>query len=298
MQHFAATTDFTTIFQAFQQDGGVIIKGLLSPSEVASFNREIQPAMERLYTGTISNNNKTQELRGGKTKRFNNLACESETFRQKIIEKDLLYQILDAVFNQPGGAGYWLSSTQVIELQPGASPQPLHRDQDLFRFWNSMGPSAPEALVNFMFAMTPFTEANGATRLVPGSHRWPMSVAATDPTSKALQGVKSIPLEMDPGDCFIMSSKLLHGGGYNSTATERRRGLAIAVIRHDLGPNQAYALTLPRHIASSMSYRVQSLYGLRSACWADDENTTYSFWAAEEEDVGTRLGLPTNGLSN
>lgn len=298
MQQLPATTDVATIFRAFQEDGGVIIKEFLSQSEVASFNSEVQPAMEKLCAGSVSKNTNIQEQRGDKTKRLSNIACESETFRQKILEKDLLHKVLDAVFNQPGGAGYWLSNTQVIELQPGAPAGIFHRDQDMYRFWSSMGPSSPEAMINFFIAMTPFTEANGATRLVPGSHRWPMSAGTSDPGYKAPIYADSVPLKMDTGDCFILSSKLLHAGGHNSTATEKRRALAIVAIRHDLTPNQAYALTLPRNIVSSMSYRVQGLYGFRSASWPDWEHKDYSLWAAEEEDVGMHLGLPTNGLRN
>ncbi|KAL5358195.1 hypothetical protein BJX96DRAFT_173220 [Aspergillus floccosus] len=296
MQRLPTTADFDAILQAFQEDGGVIIKGLLSPSEVASFNREIQPAMDKLHTGAIQQDDEALNILGSRTKRLNNPICESETFRHTIIEKDLLHKMSDAVLNHQSAAGYWLSSTQVIELEPGAEAQPLHRDQEMIRFWNSMGPSSPEAMLNCFFAMTPFTEANGATRLVPGSHRWPKFIGCREPDFEGYEGVESVPLEMDPGDCFFMSSKLLHGGGHNSTTTEKRRGLAIALIRHDLVPYQAYPLTLPLDIVSSLSYRVQSLYGFRSGYRPGD--SWCSLWAADDVDVGTRLGLPTNGYKN
>ncbi|KAF7172377.1 hypothetical protein CNMCM5623_004585 [Aspergillus felis] len=290
IKRLPATGDFSDIFQAFQEDGGVIVKGFLSASEVARFNSEIQPALDRHYAGTKSSNGEISKMLGNKTKRFCNLATESETFRHNILEKDILHQMCDAVFNQAYGVGYWLNGTQVIELEPGAPAQPLHRDQESFGFWNSMGPSSPEALLNFFCAMTPFTEANGATRFVPGSHRWAKFSGARDPDFEGFEGVETLPLEMDPGDCFIMSSKLLHGGGHNSTLTERRRGLAISVIRHDLAPYQAYALTVPLDIVKSLTYRAQGLYGFRSAHWTG-YSTAYTIWAAEEEDVGARLGL-------
>ncbi|KAJ5747638.1 uncharacterized protein N7511_009334 [Penicillium nucicola] len=296
MQRFSATADFDAIFQAFQEDGGVILSGFLSTSEVASFNHEIQPVMDKLYSRETNGDDKAVEIMGdNRTKRFNSPVCESETFRRTIIEKDILYKMSEAALNQHRGAGYWLSSTQVIELEPGAPAQFLHRDQEMIRFWNSMGPSAPEAMINCFVAMTPFTEANGATRLVLGSHRWPKFVGCREPGFQGYEGVKSVPLEMETGDCFFMSSKLLHGGGHNSTTMEKRRGLAIALIRHDLVPYQAYAVTTPLDIVSSLSFRAQGLYGFRSPHWPED-NWCYSSWAADEVDVGTRMGLATDHI--
>ncbi|KAL3439815.1 hypothetical protein BJX65DRAFT_315386 [Aspergillus insuetus] len=292
IKRLPASSEFSAIWQAFQEGGGVIVEGFMSPSEVVSFNNEIQPALDRHYGGTRSTDARKMQMLGNRTKRFNDLAVESETFRHRIIEKDILHKMCDAVFNKPGGTGYWLNSTQVIELEPGAPAQHLHRDQELFTFWNSMGSSSPDPLLNFFCAMTPFTAANGATRLVPGSHRWAdfSGYAELD-----REKIDTIPLEMNPGDCFIMSSKLLHGAGHNSTVAENRRGLAISVIRHDLAPNQAYALTLPRHIVDSLSYRAQGLYGFRSAHWVGD-STSYIVWAAEEGDVGERLGLTARDM--
>ncbi|KAL4758763.1 phytanoyl-CoA dioxygenase family protein [Aspergillus foveolatus] len=287
MKRFAATTDFSIIFRALQEDGIVVIKGLLDPSEVASFNHEVQPAMDKLQPGSQCGNVQESEA-SAMTRRLLNPASESETMRRKILDKDLLHQTSDAVFNQADGAGYWLGNATVFELEPGTPAQQLHRDQDTFRFWSRMGPSSPEAMLIFFFALTPFTEANGATRVVPGSHRWAKFVHFQDPEFDG--GAETIPVEMDPGDCFIMSSKLVHGAGHNSTTNERRRALAVGIVRRDLTAHQAYPLILPRDLVASMPYRVQSLFGFRSGRWAGVE-TNYTIWADREEDIGKRLGL-------
>lgn len=287
MKRFSATTDFSVIIQALQEDGIVVIKGLLDTSDVARFNREIQPAMDKLQPGTQYRGVKESEA-SSRTKRLLNPASESETMRRKILDNDLLHEVSDAVFNKADGAGYWLGNATVFELEPGTPAQQLHRDQDTFRFWSSMGPSAPESMLNFFFALTPFTEANGATRVVPGSHRWAKFVHFLDPEFDG--SVQTIPVEMDPGDCFIMSAKLVHGAGHNSTTNERRRALAVGVVRHDLTTHQAYPLIMPRDLVASMPPRVQSLLGFRSARWAG-VGTNYTIWADREDDVGERLGL-------
>jgi ectoine hydroxylase-related dioxygenase (phytanoyl-CoA dioxygenase family) len=293
MQRLPASADTGTIVHALQQDGGVIIEGFLSSFEVAGLNHEIQTAMDTRKAGPTESDGLARELLGGQTKRLDDLVCMSETFRCKIMEKSVLYDVCDRVFTQADGAGYHLSSTQAIELQPGAPAQALHRDHELYTFWNSMGPSGPEAALNFFCALTPFTNTNGATRLVPGSHRWSKFVGFRDPGYNGHDGVGTIPLEMDVGDCFIMSSKLLHGAGHNSTDTEFRRAMAISIIRHDLRPHHAYPLMVPLDMAVSFSYRAQKLCGFRSATLSGDSKT-YSLWAAGDEDIGVRLGLPKN----
>ncbi|KAL5332118.1 hypothetical protein BJX70DRAFT_408608 [Aspergillus crustosus] len=287
MKHFTTTTDSSIIFQALQEDGIVIIKGFLDTSEVASFNREVQPAMDKLQPGSQCSGVKESEA-GAMTKRLLNPATESESMRSKILDKDLLHDVSNAVFNQADGAGYWLGNATVFELEPGTPAQGLHRDQDTFSFWSRMGPSAPEAMLNFFVALTPFTEANGATRIVPGSHRWAKFIHFLDPEFDG--GAETIPVEMDAGDCFIMSSKLVHGAGHNSTTNERRRALAVGIVRRDLTAHQAYPLIFPLDLVASMPYRVQSLLGFHSARWAGVE-TNYTIWADREENIGKRLGL-------
>jgi ectoine hydroxylase-related dioxygenase (phytanoyl-CoA dioxygenase family) len=36
-----------------------------------------------------------------------------------------------------------------------------------------MGPTAPEATVNFLVALAEFNDDDGATLVIPGSHKWP-----------------------------------------------------------------------------------------------------------------------------
>lgn len=76
------------------------------------------------------------------------------------------------MFKEESGA-YWLNTAQVIDIGPGNKAQPLHRDLENNYPFVTMGPSGPEAANNFLIALTDFTEENGATRVIPGSHLWP-----------------------------------------------------------------------------------------------------------------------------
>ncbi|EUA33797.1 phytanoyl-CoA dioxygenase family protein [Mycobacterium xenopi 3993] len=63
---------------------------------------------------------------------------------------------------------YLLSALQVINIQPGESAQLLHHDDG---FYPIPRPRAPLAAAT-IWAIDDFTADNGATVVVPGSHRW------------------------------------------------------------------------------------------------------------------------------
>ncbi len=92
---------------------------------------------------------------------------------------------------KPNCVSYQVHATAAFVIEPGAGMQVLHREEDPFRF---LPMPRPNLVTAGMWAISDFTEANGATRLVPGSHRWPEGrvpsedqiVAAEMPAGSAL----------------------------------------------------------------------------------------------------------------
>ncbi|WP_274008958.1 phytanoyl-CoA dioxygenase family protein, partial [Escherichia coli] len=60
--------------------------------------------------------------------------------------------------------------TQAIQIHPGQGVQPLHRDDSVW-LWRHPGYNR-EARVQIMIAITDFSEENGGTLVIPGSHKW------------------------------------------------------------------------------------------------------------------------------
>ena len=106
---------------------------------------------------------------------------------------------------------YQLHCTQVIAVGPGSKPQPIHRDQwafDMFPF-----PKGFDSTFATMWALTDFTEANGATRVVPGSHQ--------DEDFKQFTLEESQPAEMTSGSVLLYTGSLYHGAGPNDSDHDR-----------------------------------------------------------------------------
>src|SRR5207253_2445199 len=80
-----------------------------------------------------------------------------------------------------------------------------HRDQWAFDFFPF--PAGFEVECHVIWAMTDFTDHNGATRVIPGSHRWEDKLR---PTAE-----ETVPAEMPRGSLLLYLGSLYHGGGAN-----------------------------------------------------------------------------------
>lgn len=160
-----ASVGAAKIHELMLEYGGVIIEEFLSPAEVEQLNSDIDAPFEALQHGSLSDVKALKEFHGEKTKRLTNLVTYSRVFRQDILNKDILHAILEIVYSQDNSS-YWMSAAQAIEIHAGNEEQRLHRDQSQFRVFNLLGPEGPEAVINFLTALTPFTEINGATRVI------------------------------------------------------------------------------------------------------------------------------------
>lgn len=150
-----------------------------------------------------------------------------------------------------------MNSTQLIDIAPGSAAQPLHRDQWQFPVFTLVGPDAPEASCNFIVALSEFTAENGATRVIPGSHKW------KDMSDNGTEG-DTIAAEMQPGDACFISGKVVHGGGANVTKGQTRRGLAMVFQASYLTPEEAYPFNVDKEVARGMTVRGQRMIGFRS----------------------------------
>jgi ectoine hydroxylase-related dioxygenase (phytanoyl-CoA dioxygenase family) len=279
LRSVAATTPLAEILDIVAKDGGVIIENFLSADQIARFNAEVEQPMAALAPGSTHENEIVAEFHGRNTKRLTNLVTHSKTFREEILEQDLIHDLCDALFLEESGT-YWLTTAQLIEIGPGNRAQFLHRDLENWYPFIGMGPQGPEACVNFMIAFTDFTEENGATRVIPGSHLW-------DDFEDRGAPEDTIPAVMKAGDAFFYSGKTVHGGGANVTTDEYRRGLAFPLNLGFLTGEEAYPFLVDMEVAKQLSPRVQRILGFRSQY----PKGSPGLWQVDYSELGDYLKL-------
>ena len=104
-----------------------------------------------------------------------------------------------------------------------------------------------------MWAITDFTEANGATRLIPGSHK-------ADHSPEYGGTYESIAAEMPKGSVLVWHGSLWHGGGANRTDV-RRIGVAMNYCAGWIRQQENQQLGIPQATAQSFSPRLRQLVG-------------------------------------
>eukprot|EP00746_Dinoflagellata_sp_MGD_P152775 gnl/MRDRNA2_/MRDRNA2_83873_c0_seq6.p1 gnl/MRDRNA2_/MRDRNA2_83873_c0~~gnl/MRDRNA2_/MRDRNA2_83873_c0_seq6.p1 ORF type:complete len:367 (-),score=83.82 gnl/MRDRNA2_/MRDRNA2_83873_c0_seq6:404-1504(-) len=164
-------------------------------------------------------------------------------------------------------------------------PQQLHRDDTMFSAsdWPYAPGFKPEFLVSVMWACTDFTKENGATFVVPGSHRW-----QPDPTGKrpAPEGsykdqagsltnedVQIISGEMKAGSALIWLGGTLHGAGQHNG--EEKSGVRDGVLFiYNLGwlnNEHNWHFAIPLDVQKGFAEELRDLLGHRE----DGTNTDH-----------------------
>jgi ectoine hydroxylase-related dioxygenase (phytanoyl-CoA dioxygenase family) len=182
------------------------------------------------------------DFEGFKTQRVYALFAKTRAFDGPATHP-LLLGVLDRVLGH-----YQLSAPTGIQIGPGEKAQILHRDDSIY----PLPPDHRNVVVNTMWALDDFTEANGATRLVPGSHRW--TDRQPGPDDEVVQAV------MSAGTVLFYGGKIWHGGGANTTERPRL-GVILEYAAAWLRPQENHILAVPREVVAELPERLQELLG-------------------------------------
>ena len=216
--------------------GYSVVDGLLSPAEAAEKRAELNAVLDRTPTGR-------NEFEGYNTRRVYALFAKTRVF-DAAATHPLVGEVAEAVLGP-----HQLSAPTGIEIGPGEPAQILHRDDSIY----PLTEPHPEVVLNTMWALDGFTEANGATRLVPQSHKWAAGRWPSDDD-------QVIQAEMPAGSVIFYVGHLFHGGGANQT-DRPRLGVILEYAAAWLRPQENHLLAVPRETARQLSPRLQELLG-------------------------------------
>jgi hypothetical protein len=240
LTHLPADTPVGAVVDAIRRDGAVIVDHLASNELLDHMAAELESSFGETDFGT-------DEFNGLRTRRTGALIARSEMARQ-LIQHPLVLGATKEVLSH--STNFQLHITQAIAIGPDSPAQTIHRDQwawDFFPF-----PDNYEVEISAIWALTDFTEANGATRVVPGSHR------AGD--GKSYADEDSVPAAMERGSVVLYTGSEYHGGGANLT-DETRIGVQCSYAVGWLRQEENQYLSVPLDIAKGLPVDLLRLMG-------------------------------------
>jgi ectoine hydroxylase-related dioxygenase (phytanoyl-CoA dioxygenase family) len=221
------------------EQGYTIVKNAIEPELVDTLRKELQ-ALEQFFRVEPAANS----FEGFHTLRVYNLLAFNRLFELVPVHRHVL-PIVEGVLDP----GCLISSLSSISIQAGETAQPIHADDQLI----PIPKPHPPTVCNSMWALTDFTEANGATRIIPGSH-------LSDHSPDYGSPYDSIAAEMPAGSVLIWHGSLWHGGGANTTG-DTRMGIAMNYCAGYIRQQENQQLGLPRATVERFSPRLRELVG-------------------------------------
>jgi ectoine hydroxylase-related dioxygenase (phytanoyl-CoA dioxygenase family) len=247
---------------AIDERGFVIIRRLLAPSTLDAMRAALVPHL----AGELLGRN---DFEGHQTERVYSLVGLDAVF-QDLVEHPRILAICDALLEP----NYLLTASQAINILPGETPQSFHTDDSFYH----LSRPRPAISVSTIWVVDAFTSENGATQVVPGSHRWgdeiwstlrPVDFITVDaaarmprpagPLPEALRG-KVEDVTMEPGSVIVFLGTLVHRGGENRS-DRARLALSNQYCQPWARQQENYTLAFPPAEARTMSVRVQELLG-------------------------------------
>ena len=249
LTRLAADAPTEDVVRALEADGAVIVEGLLHRDLLARLNGEVDGYVESADPEMKHLNPAIDAFFGKRTRHVAALASKSRTFASEVLCHPLLLAVADATL-LPSCASYQLNVGHILDRGAGADAQWLHRDETV---WVHVPRPAPILQLSSVTALVDFTQENGATRVVPGSHRWPLERVAEDH--------ELAHAEMPAGSSVIYLGWTIHGAGSNTSRDQWRRGLHMSYLVGWLRSEENNVLATPPAIARTLPRRAQELLG-------------------------------------
>ncbi len=244
IERFRSDAPVPDIVGAIRRDGAAIVEHYVDDAMADEVRSDLREPFDRVGRSTVS------DFNGYTTLRVNSVLDISPASAGMIGHRGMM-RVLDAILLDHC-TSYLIGSCTAIEIHPGETGQVLHRDDTIY----PVQVPGVEWQVSVMWALEAFTDVNGATRLVPKSHRWPPS-RSPGPDD----GVVSA--DMPKGSALFYLGSAWHGGGANRDRRPRAGlintyclGWLRQEVNHFLSVPRETAAALPEHLQQLMGYNV------------------------------------------
>jgi hypothetical protein len=274
LESFDANASTATVIDVLRRDGGVIVRDLAPVNLIDACAAELRSSFDEFDEGQRTDFSGSKTLRcGGVLRRAPSCA--------ELIAHQMVLKVADAVL-LPSCADYQIGSTTGIEILPGECDQQLHRDDTPY----PIQIAGLELQIGVMWAFSDFNAENGATRVVPGSHRFLRAWHRPDLTRWANA-------VMPKGSALFYLGSTWHGGGANRSNSPRT-GLINTYCLGWLRSEENHCLEVPPQVARQYTERVRRLLGYATHGAGHDQLGYYGgndpVWVQRDEGEAVARG--------
>lgn len=287
VESFGRGDKTTDIVAALHQNGAAIVRDLVTPEIMDSLTATLAPTLKTQTPGG-------GEFFGYRKKSVGRLFARDPGFSEHLLLNERVLELTDAILLPefpmassapvksraptidiqdyetlraqrlkgpdpvygPNCHHYRVNVGGALQVWGGGTAQPLHREMGIYAPYVQFDPDWPECILAVNWAGTDFTHENGATQVVPGSHRWPKErVAEPHEVAQAV---------MPKGSAVFWLGKALHGLGA-SRDPNPRTGILFTMVVNWLTQEENQYIAVPADIARRLPQRAQQLLGYRAS---------------------------------
>ena len=252
-----APVDFETHYSAIQEEGYTVFTGVLSDAEITAYRAALQPWLDRDLRGR-------NVFEGTHSHRVYAMLAKDPIFAELVA-----HPIALTLAEHFLGESCLLSACLAIDLMPGETAQPWHTDDG----HTSLKPPHDVVGISAFWALSDTTVENGATEVLPQSHRWvesdlPDALSDIDfDNSDRLEAAVDHGFHPDAktvtltaGSLMVARGDLWHRGGANRS-DESRLVITPQYCAGWLRPLETMLLTMAPEQVVALPERVQALLG-------------------------------------
>ena len=244
LQYLETDASDQDVIDALERDGACVVLNQAPAEIIEAINVDFRAPFDDLGRSEESDFNGYNTLRIAGILSISHAAAD-------LAEHPRVLAAADA-FLLPKCTSYRFGSLTGIEIWPGESDQELHVDDSMY----PLRLPDTQLQISAMWALNDFTAENGATRVVPGSHKQP--APACDDLKEL--GERTVPAVMPKGSLLLYLGTTVHGGGANRSGAPRA-GLINTYSLGWLRQEENLYLNVPREVAESHSPTIQRLMG-------------------------------------
>lgn len=227
--------------QELRESGYTVLERVIPLALRDRIVAELDPYLQRRHMGR-------NDFEGHHTERVYALLAKAPSIAE-LVEHPAVLALVDALLPR----NYLLSAALAIKVHPGETPQDFHIDDAAGSAGHGIFARPREPFgVSTIWALDDFTEHNGATEVIPGSHRW-------GPERKPGER-DAVKVLMPAGSVVVFAGNLVHRGGAN-VSDGTRLAITPQYCLPFLRQLEHMVLAVPPEIASGYSPRIQALLG-------------------------------------